>query len=301
MGGIALSIGGILDMIVLIIGYRIIPQISTFTTPGLLLFGLIVTYVFTDRLTTIIKDREITFGKLQAAYRELEMARPLSRLGRSIAMVNHEIKHKTFNLTLILKSLERAQLTPFLRKKIDECNTVVESIAKFNRDVLDQSGIWMINKEHLELHACIMEVIASFTQKFGKQVKYEGPDSGFTILGDMEKLQSVLENLFLNSIEAGANNINVRASRNDTAITVQIEDNGKGCDKETLDLLFTTFFTTKKSQKGTGLGLSIAQTIIENLGGSIKAYSKNLLKNGETGMVFTVLLPSAEAKDGKAN
>ncbi len=76
LGGIALSIGGILDMIVLIIGYRIIPQISTFTTPGLLLFGLIVTYVFTDRLTTIIKDREITFGKLQAAYRELEMARP---------------------------------------------------------------------------------------------------------------------------------------------------------------------------------------------------------------------------------
>ncbi len=109
----------------------------------------------------------------------------------------------------------------------------------------------MINKEHLELHACIMEVIASFTQKFGKQVKYEGPDSGFTILGDMEKLQSVLENLFLNSIEAGANNINVRASRNDTAITVQIEDNGKGCNKETLWICFSRhFLPQKKARKG---------------------------------------------------
>jgi signal transduction histidine kinase len=52
---------------------------------------------------------------------------------------------------------------------------------------------------------------------------------------------------------------------------------------------------------GTGLGLSIVQTIVENLGGSIKAYSKNFRNKDKTGMVFTILLPSAEAKDGKGN
>jgi signal transduction histidine kinase len=301
IGIVFLSIGGVIDLITVIIGHRVAPDVASFSTIGLLLFGILVTYVFTDRLTSIIKDRETTFGKLQTAYHELEMTRPLSRLGRSIAMVNHEIKHKTFNLTLILKSMERTSLTPFLRDKIDECNTVVETIAKFNRDVLDQSGIWTIHKEHVDLHACIMEVIDSFSHKWEKPVKYEGPDSGLTVLGDKDKLQSVFENLFINSVEAGADNIKVRISRTGTAITVEVEDNGKGCDQETINSLFTTFFTTKKGQRGTGLGLSIVQTIIENLGGSIKAYSKNLRNKDETGMVFTILLPSAEAKGGKVN
>jgi C4-dicarboxylate-specific signal transduction histidine kinase len=85
-----------MDMIVLLVGHRIFPQVPTFTTPGLLLFGLIVTYVFTDRLTTIIKDRETTFGKLQAAYKEMEEVQELKELGQSTAIINHEIKNYAF-------------------------------------------------------------------------------------------------------------------------------------------------------------------------------------------------------------
>ncbi|HAJ79119.1 MAG TPA: hypothetical protein DCO75_05045, partial [Fibrobacteres bacterium] len=96
IGCIALASGGIIDMINLFIGHRLIPQISSFTTLGLLSFGLIVTYVFIDRLTAIIRDREVTFGKLQVAYKEMEDVQTLKELGQSTAIINHEIKNYTF-------------------------------------------------------------------------------------------------------------------------------------------------------------------------------------------------------------
>ena len=56
------------------------------------------------------------------------------------------------------------------------------------------------------------------------------------------------------------------------AIVVEVSDNGKGMDQETLDRLFTPFFSTK--EKGTGLGLAISHRIIKEHKGHIKVKSK---------------------------
>lgn len=50
-----------------------------------------------------------------------------------------------------------------------------------------------------------------------------------------------------------------------------IKDNGNGMDEETIDRLFTPFFTTKIY--GTGLGLPICQRIIEAHNGRIEINS----------------------------
>jgi signal transduction histidine kinase len=50
-------------------------------------------------------------------------------------------------------------------------------------------------------------------------------------------------------------------------VSVKINDNGKGIDKEVLPRLFEKF--TTKSETGTGLGLYIAKSIVEAHGGKI--------------------------------
>lgn len=58
-------------------------------------------------------------------------------------------------------------------------------------------------------------------------------------------------------------------------LQIEIEDNGIGMNKETLDKIFEPFYTTKPDGVGTGLGLSVSYFIItQNHKGTIEAFSK---------------------------
>ena len=58
-------------------------------------------------------------------------------------------------------------------------------------------------------------------------------------------------------------------------IIVKVKDNGCGIDKENLDKIIKTFFTTKSVERGTGIGLTTVKSIVENdLKGKIEASSK---------------------------
>ena len=54
-----------------------------------------------------------------------------------------------------------------------------------------------------------------------------------------------------------------------------MEDNGEGIAEGDLLNIFDPFFSTKEPGKGTGLGLSVSFMIVEGLGGSLRAESRN--------------------------
>ncbi|MDD3404410.1 MAG: ATP-binding protein [Hespellia sp.] len=72
-------------------------------------------------------------------------------------------------------------------------------------------------------------------------------------------------------------------------ICIRISDNGSGMSQETMEQIFTPFFTTKKTGKGTGLGLSVAEQIIHSHKGYICVTSR--LSEGST---FYIYLPGQE-------
>ncbi len=93
------------------------------------------------------------------------------------------------------------------------------------------------------------------------------------VLVDQEKIEQMLINILLNSIEvlpSRGGNINIgmkRSGRNGDPLYVEIADNGPGINTRDLPFIFDPFFSNKK--QGTGLGLSNVKKIIEAHGGSI--------------------------------
>ena len=71
------------------------------------------------------------------------------------------------------------------------------------------------------------------------------------------------------------------------SIIISIQDQGCGMDKETLEKISQSFFTTKHNQGGTGLGLAVSSHIV-------KAHKGHLQFESEPGKgtLVRVILPA---------
>jgi nitrogen fixation/metabolism regulation signal transduction histidine kinase len=108
-----------------------------------------------------------------------------------------------------------------------------------------------------------------------------------SIPADPDLLARALGNLVANALEAmpRGGTLRVRTSRLDSAVSVEIEDDGPGITEEQRTRLFVPYFTTKKG--GTGLGLAIVQGIVSDHGGRIEVRSAP-----GAGTTFTLILPA---------
>ena len=57
--------------------------------------------------------------------------------------------------------------------------------------------------------------------------------------------------------------LSIRSEVTDYHIFIEISDTGCGMTDDTIDNMFTPFFTTKDVGSGTGLGMSISMAILE--------------------------------------
>jgi len=102
------------------------------------------------------------------------------------------------------------------------------------------------------------------------------------------QLNQVFLNILTNAIEATdrQGKIWIRTRRENEAVVIQIEDNGRGIAEENLEKIFDPGYTTKGAGVGTGLGLSICYRIVSEHGGSIEVKSDK-----GKGATFTIRIP----------
>jgi two-component system, NtrC family, sensor histidine kinase HydH len=108
------------------------------------------------------------------------------------------------------------------------------------------------------------------------------------IRGDVERLERVFLNLFMNAIQAvpveGEVTVQTRFLPAENVVEVKVTDDGPGVPEHIRQRIFEPFFTTK--EEGTGLGLSICQLIVEQHKGTLTFDAGH---PGET--TFSVKLP----------
>jgi len=97
-------------------------------------------------------------------------------------------------------------------------------------------------------------------------------------------LQSVLNNLFENSLQHRASRIKISCKVEATKLRISFHDNGSGISDANQKRIFTPFFTTTRENGGTGLGLGIIESLLKVSNGTIEN------KPADEGAIFIVNL-----------
>jgi signal transduction histidine kinase len=108
---------------------------------------------------------------------------------------------------------------------------------------------------------------------------------------DSGQLRRALLNLAQNAVQAcptdGTGEVRLGCARENGEVLVTVRDTGQGIDADTLEKIWTPFYTTKQS--GTGLGLAFVRDIARDHGARIDVESAP-----GRGTTFTIKLPAAE-------
>ena len=105
------------------------------------------------------------------------------------------------------------------------------------------------------------------------KIDYEDSEVAVDINIANSALESILANMFDNSLQHGATSVTINTQQKEGKLEISIHDNGTGVSKANQDKIFTPFFTTRRETGGTGLGLGIIESILKASNGTIKNIS----------------------------
>jgi two-component system CheB/CheR fusion protein len=265
----------------------------------------------TARLLLAIEDR--TAVKLAEQGREAVLALEHSARERAeaadhlkdqfVATVSHELRGPLTTIvgwTHILgesgASLDEATLAKGL-------SAISRSVAAQDRligDLLDHSrvvtGNLQLLRRPLALFAvaeAAIESVRAAAEAKDIELDLSGDRAASVILGDPDRMQQVLWNLFFNAVKFTPRDgrIQIWMGRVGTQVHLTVTDTGQGIRKDFLPHVFERFRQQSappvQGQAGLGLGLTLVRELVELHGGTVRAESAG---PGQ-GATFTLVFP----------
>ena len=229
-----------------------------------------------------LTERKLAEEALHKTQAELAHVTRVATLGEMTASIAHEINQP---LAAVVNNAS-ACLRWLAADNLEEARrSAALIIADGHRAGEIISGIRALankappQKDWLNINETILEVIAlARSEVQGNRIALQTQlaDGLPPVLGDRIQLQQVILNLVMNGIEAmstvtdRSRELLIRSVLvESTKVLVAVQDSGTGLKTESLDHLFTAFYTTKP--KGMGMGLAISRSIIEAHGGLLWA------------------------------
>ncbi|MDJ0757617.1 MAG: ammonium transporter [Ardenticatenaceae bacterium] len=255
-----------------------------------------------------ISERQRTQAELEEANQELMVARDealvASRLkGELLGRMGHELRTPLgaiLGYAELLQSGVYGEMENGQQEITEEIIDSTRYLTEIINQVLDQakieSGKLTFARQDVSLHELIGEIRSLMkpqAQQKGIQLNFEiDPILPSTVQGDKNRLKQILVNLVGNAIKfTEQGTVSVSLNAYDASFwEMEIKDTGIGISEEMRDFIFEPFRQVDggatRLAGGTGLGLSITKQLVELIGGKISVRA-----NGETGSIFSVLLP----------
>ncbi|MCW5829154.1 MAG: hypothetical protein KIT79_07540 [Deltaproteobacteria bacterium] len=226
----------------------------------------------------------------------------MAALGEMAAGLAHEIRNPLGSIKGAVQVLETSrspeqnqEFLSIILEEVQRLNRVVSEFLNYAREPKPQL-------EPVDLNRLIERTArqVSLAEEQGEvKIVLDLAENLPQLAADPEQIKQVLLNLVSNAFVAmkdrTARVLTLRTrwrpapDGGQGSVVIQIADTGSGMNPETLDRVFTPFFTTRP--EGTGIGLPVCERLVEAHGGTIDVNSRE----GE-GTEFTIVLPLPPAE-----
>ncbi|MCW3173597.1 sensor histidine kinase [Shewanella subflava] len=222
----------------------------------------------------------------------------LSALGKMVATLAHQIRTPLSAALLYASNLGNPKLaesskTRFQTKLVDRLNELERQV---NDMLLMAKGRQDAKADNVAV-AQIIDVVMANCEVIAQRKSCEIFQECLTdasLLANGDALSSAVNNLVMNSLEAGATKIKICAFEDKEHVILDVIDNGKGLEPHIQQQVLEPFFTTKA--QGTGLGLAVVQSVVRNHGGKIQLSCKP-----QMGCQVRLSFPMLKAVDEEVN
>ncbi len=249
-----------------------------------------------------ITQRKQAKAAMRDQDRRMRMAEKMAAAGQLAASMSHEINNPLTSVTNVLYLLAtNAALDTPARALVTAATAELSRVSRIVRHSLSYHQRDATAKD-FDLGELVRDSLQIFQPKLKNVRLTQKVGQGLSALGFSGEIRQVIDNLFLNALDAmpDGGRLGISASKSfdwknpdRKGVRLTIADSGCGVPRDIRARIFEPFFTTK-AEKGTGLGLWVLQGIIAKHEGVISVRSSDI--KGKSGTIISVFLPSQTPK-----
>jgi signal transduction histidine kinase len=263
------------------------------------IMGLLVWYLVTQ---LEIKQAKLYSNmlELEATREKLVMEERLAAVGRLASGVAHEIRNPVAMIASSLATaaypsadpVEREEMFAIAAREAKRLEILTTDFLTYARPSAPQRSPFPVDD--------ILRHVANMTKMRAAEKSIEVRcELCIEVVAeiDVSQVESALVNLSFNAVDATPDGgvITFRIGKEDSMLSIDVENSGEVISQAHLARIFEPFFTTKPS--GTGLGLAIARTVARAHGGDIWV-SQNV--KGAVTFTMTLLVRANPDEDREA-
>ena len=258
-----------------------------------------------DRVCLQTTAAELARKNTELLRNQQEMIRTekLAATGRLAAGLAHEIGNplgvvQGYLELLHMEDCSVSERIEYAANALAETERMHRLIGTLLQTARSQPGL----QEPVDMHRIMVDFVEAlqpqaFLQGIEIQLRLEAQNAQVAAAADT--MRQVLLNGLLNAVDAihtsgergGVIELTTRQISKDDLpwLEICLTDTGCGLAPEHSDKIFDPFFTTKEPGAGTGLGLSVSLSLVEAMGGSMRALSRE-----QGGMALYIFLPQRQ-------
>lgn len=266
--------------------------------------------VVQERTAQLQRSLEVQAKLYEKTRQQVEQLRRLNEEREEfLSTVSHELRTPLTSMTLAIRMLRQAELSPERRSKyldileqqcIQETQLINDLLALRKLETSSTSA----QLQKLDVRYLIRDLAQSVEESFaerGLTLELDLPDKPLTLYTESDSLNRVLTELLVNAkkySESGSSilfQVSYEPSLADSKVVLSLRNIGAGILPDELPHIFDKFRrgqgVTKQAIQGTGLGLALVKGLVEHLGGAIAASSQPIGSGSSWQTCFTITLP----------
>ena len=218
-----------------------------------------------------------------------------------LGMVAHDLRNPIAAVESIAMMMELDEIDEETQDNINMMKASCVKARSIIDDLLEAArneNIAVFETQNTELNQLLGNIVSEWKKQPDNKVNVVFSSSGNPVNAKInyEKFHRVIDNLISNAVKFSKDrdNVDVRLSRQNDLIFIDVQDYGVGIPAAMLPEIFNRFSkagrTGLRGEKSTGLGLSIVRQIIEKHKGTINVTSTEGL-----GSTFSITLPATNS------